>query len=906
MKRLISIVSVFTAVIALASITACSDGQLREETQKFDVSPPAPVVVSFYADPVEVESGGDTTITWEVLGADSVEITSEAADGSNPLHVETTELSGTAVAKGLTATTNFTITAKYSGTAENSDSGDGGTVAPKSITINAPIPKDDSVAASSDAEDTPTNEANPSIAQGGGTAAPPATETITVKVKSKGVEANLVADKTPLTNGESTIIRWEITPSDADIAVVDSDGNAVEPTFSGEDCDITDPDQLLDSGTPADKPQAKGCAVVTPQKTTVYTVTGTSGDSSNSADVTVDVSEENLSAEILINGEKNAKVDNFDTPVTISWTAKPVGSTVTITADGSVESCDPALPNGQAATEENGSSSCKVNGKTVFTMTVASSVDQTKTAEAMASVEIGNVTADIDIRSDEWGFKGEQVEISITPKANVTPQAIKEIRISDASAQGGIIKLATLPTEPLRVAIPRDGVKVEMDDIAGNTHDYGTRVRSMTTIVENVAQKAKAITALAFDPNNASTRYVGVIMPDWCGDDGKCDVKNKANFGTIKLYKNGADINIPLGKIFEEKLPGLAPYRDDKAFNDKIETFPINTIAVKPGNPDEVYVGTTGALVRTTDGGKTFHVVAPAIISSQFAKDGTHPTCRGATQKGIVASYKNQPVGMNQICDVAVTASGRLVVATDTGAFVLDDVDAFMKGDKNAKIVGHPEKEDSAETEGLLTYGHVVDDVECLDNDCDTVLAATDAGVFKSTDGAKTWSQFGNLQPKAYKLAHLGNEVYAATEDGVYASNAVSASWNRLGDASTPTATLAVDPNEGQFGRMLIAATNSAFAVTRDTGKLWSIIPDPVEQAITASVDIPTRRVAISAMNAKSGKGKLITVLMSEGNKLIFGQTTVGVLQPNATGDDIAKTEQNAGMDVEIIKAQQK
>ena len=56
--------------------------------------------------------GESTTISWEVAGADSIEITAVTATGEPiDFHVESDELSGTAMASSLTSTTDFIITA---------------------------------------------------------------------------------------------------------------------------------------------------------------------------------------------------------------------------------------------------------------------------------------------------------------------------------------------------------------------------------------------------------------------------------------------------------------------------------------------------------------------------------------------------------------------------------------------------------------------------------------------------------------------------------------------------------------------------------------------------------------------------------------------------------------------------
>lgn len=876
MKNKISVIGQAILVVAAMFITACDDGQLRKESTSFSISPAAPTIISFYADPDEVKAGESTTISWEVAGADSIEITSTATDGSSPLHVETSDVKGSAVAKNLSATTDFTLTAKASAGPPEGE-GDGAVAEPKTISISAFLPRD---AAAGEADAGAEGDLAPAD---GATAAPPSSQTITVKViEESKLSAKITADKGSLTPGESTIIRWTVSPEGASVEVTNSDAVAVEPTFAGKDCEAEDPQVLLDSGTPAEAPQANGCAVVTPEATTVYTVTAKADGASESADVEVSVEETEIVAEILVNGQKSPQLNNFSESVTVSWTAEPVGSLVTIVASPQVESCEPALPEGQAV--EYSSAECYISGPTEFTIRVEIASDPSQYAEDYASVARGDAAADIDIRADEWAFVGEDVVIEITPKEGSDPSAIKEVRVKDAD---GLRTVAI--TELIHVKVPHEGVSVEMDDVAGATHNYGIRVRALSTISEQVDIKAEAITALAFDPNDVKTRYVGIQMPGW-------------NKGVAYIYRDGGPISVGFGEKLMEA-DGLNKFWKDKktgeneAFDKYIKTFPVNAIASRKDHPDEIYVGITGALMVTDDGGKTFELVAPArrISVNSGDYDGSHPTCRGQIQTGVKSTHDNQLVSLNQICDVVVTSGGRLILATDHGAFAISDITAFRAGKEDVKVVGHPSAKGKADEEGRLTYAHVVDDVECVDDECMKVYAATDRGVLVSENGGETWSEFGSIGSKAFKVVHLDDKLYAATDDGVYESDKTAASWTSIG-LNKSAKSVAIDPNVNQFGhRMLIAGTDEGVFVTRDSGANWSPIAD--------ASDVESRDVAIATMDAKTGDGKIITVMLGSGKKVIYGQTLVGTIKPEATDAEVKEAMLKAGIEEEIVNS---
>ncbi len=852
MKRKNSWIGTAVLIVTAIFITACDDGQLRLNETDFSISPATPTIIRFDADPNNVDAGGQSTITWEVDDADSIEITSAGADGSTPLHVQTSEVSGTAVAQNITSDTEFTITATFSGSVEGSEE-QPLEEEPKEITINAYPP-------SGAEEEAAEGEEGDELAPDTSTAALPATKTITVTVnKVSNLSATIQADSTNLTPGESTIVRWSVNSEDAAIEIVDSNDIVVEPTYAGADCDITDPSELLDLGTQTDGPQTEGCAAVTPAgPSTIYTITATVGDDEPARDdVEIFVNDTDITAEIKINGVKDAKVNNFSEPVEVTWIAEPVGAVVTIIANpaDSVISCEPELPQGQAV--EYTSSTCSLSDETEFSIRVAmSAADDAVYLEDFASVTRGSANAGIDIRADEWAFSGEEVSVEIKVKEGVDPTAIKEIHITDALA-GLMIIPFPIQTPLVKVIVPKLGVNVKMIDVTEQETDYGTRVRALTTIEDNVTSSAEAITELMFDPNDVKSRFVGVQMPGF-------------NAGKARIYKNGADVDVDFGtplKAFQ----GLTKNWQDTVLDAKIKTFPVNTIAVRPGNSSEIYVGTTGAVVVSTDGGNTFSLTAPALRISSDGKnyDGSHPSCRGLDQTGVKASHEHQVVSLNQICDIEIGANGRFIVGTDDGAFTIRDIDAFRAGNADVKVIGHPSSEANADSEGLLTYKHVVDDIECIDTDCNKVFAATDRGVLVSEDGGETWSEFGGLSSRAYKITHLGQMLYAATEGGVFETDLSSASWESMG-LEYSAKSVAIDPNEGQFGRMVIASTDQGVFVTRDSGDSWS--------TIEAAGDTASRDVAISTMPAKSGGGKLITVMLGSGKKAIYGQTLVNLV----------------------------
>lgn len=791
--------ALMTMAVAVSVLAAgCSDGDPWSGMQQsFDVTP-APMIIKFYAEPATVKAGEGTTISWEVADANEITITAVSSTGEAiPFSVQTQELSGSAPVSALAASADFVITAtKKMATAEGEETGDVESETAGDVT---------------------------------------ATQTISVTVEAAlAIEATIAADKASVLPGESVVITWGVTPAEGVTVAVTSD--------SGEALTASD-------ACTADAAAAAGCGVAYPEKTTVYTVTATDANdpenvATQSVEVTVD--EAKVEADIKVNGESEAKIASAETEVDVTWTVTPATAKVTVTASPAVVSCTPELPNGQAT--EVASAKCKLSAIPT-TFTVSAALGEMPAVEDQAQVNQGAVDAAIDVRADEWAFEGETVPVMIDLKAGIDASMIKEVQFTDKIE--GVKTVTQFPLDkPVQVVAPKDGIRVKMIDASGAEHDYGMRVRTLTTIADAVADDV-LITKLALDPNDPTKRFTGVQMPGY-------------NEGKVRLYINGSTArDIDFASALKAKLlndPKSSLWQKD-AFEKYVKTFPVNAITVRPGDSSKIYVGTTGGLFSSADGGASFALVAPAMFISKNGKDysGSHPTCRDKTQTGVKASYSGQLVAMSQVCDVAVGKGGRTIIATDMGAYGISNIDAFGS-DKAVKVVGN--------SSALMM--HVVDDVECLDDECASALAATDMGVFRTDDGGESWSKFGTVGGRAFAVVALGDQVFAGTENGVAVTGIAQASWQPLGIASFKVLALAIDPNIGLNGMMIIAGTDRGVQVTRDSGKSWS--------AIDAGGQEESLSVAISSTEGSAGK-KAVGVTIGSGKKAVHGETEVTKVQ---------------------------
>lgn len=228
------------------------------------------------------------------------------------------------------------------------------------------------------------------------------------------------------------------------------------------------------------------------------------------------------------------------------------------------------------------------------------------------------------------------------------------------------------------------------------------------------------------------------------------------------------------------------------------------------------------------------------------------------------------------------------------GILTIRDVQAFRNKEAGAGVIGRPSEGQTAESSGYLTFGHVVDDVICVDIDsCSKAFAAADNGIFVSNDGGETWTSFGEVSSRAYELKILGDTIYAATESGIYQSPIASAGWVKMG-VDSKVLSLAIDPTVGKFGRMLIAATEDGMVVTRDSGATWSAMN---VDGISAGDS-----VALWANTSQFG-GKMINVMFGSGKNIVFGQALVGTVAQELENSEYEEALLSAGADEKVVEA---
>lgn len=307
---------------------------------------------------------------------------------------------------------------------------------------------------------------------------------------------------------------------------------------------------------------------------------------------------------------------------------------------------------------------------------------------------------------------------------------------------------------------------------------------------------------------------------------------------------------------------------------------PIVVIQLHPNNPDIIYVATNDYIYKTRDGGRTWTNLSRGMSHSRviaMAIDPIYPATVYAGTKGD-AVYKSHDGGQrwtsmrSGLDDATITSvanqflfdpadSQHIFLATTMGVFETknggEQWTKKMEGMKEVLMVvtlgmdptrpymlyagtsgGVYKSIDRADHWDKVNNGLVpaamlktsralnVTSILVDPFEPDTVYAATLAGLYKTTDAAKSWTRIGQALPDQMIVGMVLDRarrgvIYITGRDGVHRSDDAGVTWKLINRGFVTTnirsiAQSAVDP------KVLYVGTNgSGLYRSADTGETW-------------------------------------------------------------------------------------
>lgn len=868
-------------VLAVAfTVAGCADGELATSASP-SITPPAPMIIKFAADPVSVKSGESTSIMWEVAGADEVEITAVSSTGEAvDFNVQTEDLAGEA-SVALTSTTDFVLTATKSAEnleSEEEEAGDEALLSKSGQIQFGPEP----------VEEEPMPSEAPAISS--------VSQTITVTVSDVAdISASIDADKPVVSFGEQTVIRWTVSPAEnVSVVVVADSGEAFSPT---DQCggSIT---EIL--GQPAADPvPTVGCAVVAPSQRTTYTVTATDSSGNSATDSTVVDVEGDVDAKIQAAKDDSSpaqdnllQVESYQDPVIISWEVSPEAANVTVSATPSAV-CTPEFPV-DAEGQTTGSASCEITGETKFKIvaTLGSESDEDEVVVVAAGGNAGLVIA------DQWAFEDENISMEMKLTTQSNPTSVAKVLINSVPIDTSLVEQLKTGSKIVvpDVVATLPNVEVKLLD-SSDSELYSTKtVQVIKLLVDGLNDNEVAVSSIEFD--DEGVRYYGVQLDGY-------------NDGVARMYvQKMSDVSASAKEFdFGNPIKDLYNMQEmwNNAFFKNLETYPVS-VAIREEKPEHVFAGTTGALMWSQDGGENFREIlimrvrsGPAIKAPPLpgAKLGDHVTCGRADygdfggpkiQTGTKPRFVGDIISLNQMCDVHVSKKGRVIVATDFGVWTEADLDDHLEN-SNFFWEGTPpdgSSQTQVEDDGYWTYGKVVNALAVVENDdgdVERVFAGTTTAVsadgepilsgevYVSENGGVSWQQYGSLMSPVYALTYdaRNKRLYAGTEEGVATSSSEDAGWSYRG-AAEPVISIAVDPASPLTKMTIMAGMPTGAKISRDGGETWSPLELKGGAQEVGAMAITAKKVGGNvhySISLGSNKGQLI-------QEPVVGAMTVG------------------------------
>ena len=215
-------------------------------------------------------------------------------------------------------------------------------------------------------------------------------------------------------------------------------------------------------------------------------------------------------------------------------------------------------------------------------------------------------------------------------------------------------------------------------------------------------------------------------------------------------------------------------------------------VHIEPSNPNRVWVVSDDAVLRSDDGGRTWR---DAWRQYHFHGFTTHPDNPDTLLIGSVGSG-----------EYADNDGMHVYRSTDGGETWGDSSEGLPAGEASAHTMvrwpGAPDVVILGTYKGS-GYSH---------------LNGEGVGMFRSADGGTSWTA---IDAPVFDIAALyasADTVYAATNDGVWASTDEGITWARLGDLAEPLLTVGFSPS----GAAGIAVTDVGDAYkTTDGGATW-------------------------------------------------------------------------------------
>ncbi|MGD8895334.1 MAG: hypothetical protein PVJ73_04790 [Acidobacteriota bacterium] len=288
----------------------------------------------------------------------------------------------------------------------------------------------------------------------------------------------------------------------------------------------------------------------------------------------------------------------------------------------------------------------------------------------------------------------------------------------------------------------------------------------------------------------------------------------------------------------------------------------VNSIAIDPADPDTVYVGTWHLPWKTTDGGRTWRSIHSGIINDSdimtLTFDRRSPRTLYATACSGIYRTKNAAGRWTKVRGIPNSSRRTRAFAQHPQA-----PDTLFAGTTE----GLWTTEDGGASWTLRTSRQLVVNALLTQPDGSLLVGTDGAGVLRSTDGGRTWTDsnrgFSERFVSRVLFAPIGGRVVVGvtgdrSHGGVFSAPAPEGPWTRLAPGLEGREVLTI----ALAGDTVLAGTDDG--VYRSQGQAWRRLPTVVDGA-----DLHPH----------------VTDLIALGPRLFLAATSQGLLRSTDGGD---------------------
>ena len=293
----------------------------------------------------------------------------------------------------------------------------------------------------------------------------------------------------------------------------------------------------------------------------------------------------------------------------------------------------------------------------------------------------------------------------------------------------------------------------------------------------------------------------------------------------------------------------------------------VDTLAIAPGEPQTVYLGTGSGVIKSTDGGATWRAANGDLFEGESAGERDHRMLEGYVYSLVVDPRDSETVyaGTWKQGLLKTTNGGASWLRLGpgaVGALVLDpnDSETIYVGSEGA-FAASRESGVSKSADGGRTWqpvglaGTNVGSLAIDPKDPEILYAGTARNLLKTSDGGKTgravdlkgWGWLSGVTIDPENPASL----YAATTTGAFKSTDGGRSWVALDaarEARYGVNVLAFDPRSSAT---VYAGTGTGVLKSTDSGRSWEVSTAGMTGARVDDLVAPTRNSAYALVDSQ-------------------------------------------------------